>query len=134
MFSSKLCKSNRNCTRNFAFISCIYLLYGICVNIFIVNRCISKSNSRSISKSYSRSKNTIYRVGAAVVSTITGLELLVRSLTLGCKELVLVCFYFRSRSSLHHSYCRSPLIESFVMSCLLLHWTIYISQSLVLVL
>ena len=30
-------------------------------------------------------------------------ELLVLSLTLGCKELALVCFYFRSRSSLHHS-------------------------------
>ena len=40
-----------------------HLLYGICVNIFIMNRCISKS--------YPRSKNTICRAGAAVVSTIT---------------------------------------------------------------
>ena len=38
-----------------------HLLYGICVNIFIMNRYISKS--------YKRSKNTIYRAGAAVVST-----------------------------------------------------------------
>ena len=40
-----------------------HLLYGICVNIFIMNRYISKS--------YTRSKNTIHRAGAAVVSTIT---------------------------------------------------------------
>ena len=33
------------------------------MNIFIMNRYISKS--------YTRSKNTIYRAGAAVVSTIT---------------------------------------------------------------
>ena len=44
-----------------------HLLYGICVNIFIM--------SRYISKSYTRSKNTIYRAGAAVVSTITSLLL-----------------------------------------------------------
>ena len=42
-----------------------HLLYGICVNIFIKNRYISKS--------YTRSKNTIYRVGEAVVSTITSI-------------------------------------------------------------
>ena len=40
-----------------------YILYGICVNIFIMNWYISKS--------YTRSKNTIYRAGVAVVSTIT---------------------------------------------------------------
>ena len=43
-----------------------HLLYGICVNIFMMNRYISKS--------YTRSKNTIYslyRAEAAVVSTIT---------------------------------------------------------------
>ena len=33
------------------------------MNIFIMNRCISKS--------YTGSKNTIYKAGAAVVSTIT---------------------------------------------------------------
>ena len=36
------------------------------MNIFIMNRYISKS--------YTRSKNSIYRVGAAVVSTITSTE------------------------------------------------------------
>ena len=35
------------------------------MNIFIMNRYISKSYS------YTRSKNTIYRAGVAVVSTIT---------------------------------------------------------------
>ena len=35
------------------------------MNIFIINRYISKS--------YTRSKNTIYRAGAAVVSTITSI-------------------------------------------------------------
>ena len=34
-------------------IKIIFLLYGICVNIFIMNRCISKS--------YTTSKNTIDR-------------------------------------------------------------------------
>ena len=42
-----------------------HLLYGICMNIFTMNRYISKS--------YTRSKNTIYRAGAAVVSTITSI-------------------------------------------------------------
>ena len=37
-------------------------MYGICLNIFNMNRYISKS--------YTRGKNTIYRAGAAVVSTI----------------------------------------------------------------
>ena len=41
-------------------------MYGICVNIFNMNRYISKS--------YTRSKNTIFRAGAAVVSTITSLQ------------------------------------------------------------
>ena len=50
-------------TLRFLYLS--HLLYGICVNIFIMNRYISKS--------YTRSKNTIYRAGAAVVSTITSL-------------------------------------------------------------
>ena len=40
-----------------------HLLYGICVNIFIMNRYISGC--------YTRSKDTIYGAGAAVVSTIT---------------------------------------------------------------
>ena len=40
-----------------------YILYGICVNIFIMNWYFKES--------YTRSKNTIYRAGAAVVSTIT---------------------------------------------------------------
>jgi len=40
-----------------------HLLYRICVNMIIMNRYISKS--------YTGSKNTIYRAGAAVVSTIT---------------------------------------------------------------
>ena len=55
MFWSKLCKSNRNCAWNLAFISCnlSHLLYGVCVNIFIMNRYISKS--------YTTSKNTIDR-------------------------------------------------------------------------
>ena len=44
-------------------IKIIFLLYGICVNIFIMNRCISKN--------YTRSKSTIYRAGAAAVPTIT---------------------------------------------------------------
>ena len=53
MFWSKLCKSNRNSAWNLSFISCnlSHLLYGICVNIFVMNRYISKS--------YTRSKNTI---------------------------------------------------------------------------
>ena len=46
----------------FYFLYLSHLLYGICVNIFIMNRYISKS--------YTRSKNTIYRAGAAAVSTI----------------------------------------------------------------
>ena len=68
MFWSKLCKSNRNSARNLSFISCnlSHLLYGIWVNIFVMNRYISKS--------YTRSKNTIYRAGAAVVSTVTNKE------------------------------------------------------------
>ena len=37
--------------------------WNISVNIFIMNQYISKS--------YTRSKNTIYRSGAAVVSTVT---------------------------------------------------------------
>ena len=48
-------------TLRFLYLS--HLLYGIRVKIFIMNRYISKS--------YTRSKNTIYRAGAAVVSTIT---------------------------------------------------------------
>ena len=48
-------------TLRFLYLS--HLLYGICVKFFIMNRYISKS--------YTRSKNTIYRVEAAVVSTIT---------------------------------------------------------------
>ena len=47
-------------------VSCIYLTYCICVNIFIMNRYISKS--------YTKSKNTIYRAGAAVVSAITSIS------------------------------------------------------------
>ena len=43
-----------------------HLLFGICVNIFIMNRYISKSCTRS--------KNTIYRAGEAVVSTFTSKE------------------------------------------------------------
>ena len=43
-----------------------HLLYGICVNIFLMNWYISKS--------YTRSKNTIYRVGRAVVSTVTSYD------------------------------------------------------------
>ena len=46
-----------------------HLLYGIRVNIFIMNRYISKS--------YTRSKNTIYRAGAAVVSTITSNKIII---------------------------------------------------------
>ena len=53
-------------TLHFLYLS--HLLYGICVKIFIMNRYISKS--------YTRSKNTIYRAGAAVVSTITSYRLL----------------------------------------------------------
>ena len=41
-------------------------MYGICLNIFNMNRYISKS--------YTRGKNTIYRAGAAVVSTIISLQ------------------------------------------------------------
>ena len=44
----------------------VWNMYGICVNIFNMNRYISKS--------YTRSKNTIFRAGAAVVSTITSLQ------------------------------------------------------------
>ena len=44
-----------------------HLLYGICVNIFLMNRYISKS--------YTGNKNTIYRAEAAVLSAITGYEL-----------------------------------------------------------
>ena len=48
-------------------VSCIYLLYGICVKNFIMNQYISKS--------YTTSKNTIDQQytewGAAVVSTIS---------------------------------------------------------------
>ena len=49
-------------TLRFLFLS--HLLYGICVKIFIMNRCILKS--------YSKTKNTVdpTRAGAAVVSTI----------------------------------------------------------------
>ena len=65
MFWSKLCKSNRNCAWSLAFISCICLTYcmeyvwtcSLWIGFFL--------------KSYTKSKNTIYRVGAAVVSTIT---------------------------------------------------------------
>ena len=53
-------------TLRFLYLS--HLLYGICVKIFIMNRYISKS--------YTRSKNTIYRAGAAVVSIITSYRLL----------------------------------------------------------
>ena len=48
------------------FVYFLYLSHGICVNIFIMNQYISKS--------YTRSKNTIYRAGAAVVSTITSIK------------------------------------------------------------
>ena len=44
----------------------VWNMYGIWVNIFNMNRYISKS--------YTRSKNTIFRAGAAVVSTITSLQ------------------------------------------------------------
>ena len=44
----------------------VWNMYGICVNIFNMNRYVSKS--------YTRSKNTIFRAGAAVVSTITSLQ------------------------------------------------------------
>ena len=40
-----------------------HLLYGICVNIFIIYESV-------YFKDYTGSKNTIYRAGAAVVSTI----------------------------------------------------------------
>ena len=43
-----------------------YVWNNLCVNIFNMNRYISKS--------YTRSKNTIFRAGAAVVSTITSLQ------------------------------------------------------------
>ena len=63
-----------------------HLLYRICVNIFIMNRYVSKS--------YSRSKNTIYRARAAVVSTITSL---------------IVTFLM---------YSRRPISECFSLFCL----------------
>ena len=50
----------------FHFSTTTLLKLGVCVNIFIMNQYISKS--------YTRSKNTIYRAGAAVVSTITSLR------------------------------------------------------------
>ena len=50
----------------FHFSTTTLLKLGVCVNIFIMNQYISKS--------YTRSKNTIYRAAAAVVSTITSLR------------------------------------------------------------
>ena len=54
---------------SFRFLYLYHLLYGICVKIFTMNRYISKS--------YTTRKNTIdptiYRTGAAVVSTITSI-------------------------------------------------------------
>ena len=66
MFWSKLCKSNRNCAWNLAFISCIYLT---CCMEYVWTS--SLYMNRYISKSYTGSKNTIYRAGAAVESIIT---------------------------------------------------------------
>ena len=49
MFWSKLCKSNRNCAWNLAFISCnlSHLLYGICVNIFIESVYLQRATQRA---------------------------------------------------------------------------------------
>ena len=45
-----------------------HLLYGICVNIFLMNRYISKS--------YTGNKNTIYRAEAAVQLAVTSIEII----------------------------------------------------------
>ena len=68
MFWSKLCKSNRNCAWNLAFISCTYLTF--CMEYVHVLTCSLWIGifQRAL---YTRSKNTIYRTGKAVVSTIT---------------------------------------------------------------
>ena len=55
-------------TLRFLYLS--HLLYGICVNIFIMNRYISKSYIHNEQEYF---WPTIYRAGAAVVSTITSL-------------------------------------------------------------
>ena len=53
------------------------------MNIFIMNRYISKS--------YTRSKNTIYRAGAAVVSTITSFIIIRQGAPLGLVVDELIC-------------------------------------------
>ena len=83
MFWSKLSKSNRNCAWNLALIK--FLLYGICVNIFIMNRCISKN--------YTRSKSTIYRAGAAAVPTISSY-----TIEVGSKLTTLFVYFFNSQN------------------------------------
>ena len=71
MFWSKLCKSNRNCAWNLAFISCIYLTY--CMEYVWTSSLWIGIFQRAIHNEQEYFWPTIYRAGAAVVSTITSL-------------------------------------------------------------
>ena len=55
------------------------------MNIFIMNRCISKN--------YTRSKSTIYRAGAAAVPTITSY-----TIEVGSKLTTLFVYFFNSQT------------------------------------
>ena len=71
MFWSKLCKSNGNCGWNLAFPEYISpQLYGICVNTLIMKSVYF----RELHNEQEYYCPTIYRAGAAMVSTITSLK------------------------------------------------------------
>ena len=114
MFWSKLCKWNRNCAWNLAFISCIYLTY--CMEYMWTSSFNYESlYFKELHKEQEYYWPTIYRAGASVVSTITS-----KWLETGISTLKILLFLTHLRSRypfLYYITCTQGIFHDIACFC-----------------